>query len=66
MVFGTPEVGQRLIPPYRRSPGKPGRPQGKEAREEVEGGDEGSWGGSAGLGWGWVGGSFSGALSALS
>ena len=36
-LFGTPEIGQRLISSYQRSPGKPERLEGKEEREEVEG-----------------------------
>lgn len=33
-LFGTPEIGQRLISSYQRSPGKPGRPEGEGEREE--------------------------------
>lgn len=36
-LFGTPEIGQRQISSYQRSPGKPERLEGKEEREEVEG-----------------------------
>lgn len=39
LIFGTPEIGQRLISSYQRSPGKPGRLEGKEEREEGEEGE---------------------------
>lgn len=35
-LFGTPEIGQRLISSYQRSPRKPERLEGEEEREEEE------------------------------